>query len=145
MSASTATSIEYCFSQLLNNGLEGAAEGARGTAGDAAGDAVGGRGATGVAVKRLSLDRRSFNWVIATAVVVGVGSTGRDVAEVGTQVRTPPWPKEARHVRPDLYFAFSASGSAFQRWPGAHLARVGRAQEGCGGKGQRWGKGWGKG
>ena len=84
-----------------------------------AGDAVGGRGGTGVAVKWLSLDRRLFNWVIAMAVVVGVGS--RDGAKVGTQVRTPPRPDAARHVRPDLYLAFSASGSAFQRWPGAHV------------------------
>ena len=100
-----------CFSQLLN-GMVSAAEGACGTAGDVAGDAVGGRGGMG---EWLSLDRRSFNWVIATAVVVGVGS--RDGAKVGTQVRIPPWPDAARHVRPDLYLAFSASGSAFQRWP----------------------------
>ena len=90
-----------------------------------AGDAVGGRGGTGVAVKWLSLDRRLFNWVIAMAVVVGVGS--RDGAKVGTQVRTPPRPDAARYVRPVLYFAFSASGSAFQRWPGAH-ARRGRVR-----------------
>ena len=125
-----------CFSQLLN-GMVSAAEGACGTAGDVAGDAVGGRGGTGVAVKWLSLDRRLFNWVIAMAVVVGVGS--RDGAKVGTQVRIPPWPDAARHVRPDLYFAFSASGSAFQRWPGAHLARVGLGKSalrrGVGGRG----------
>ena len=47
--------------------------------------------------------------------VVGTGS--RDEVEVGTQVRTPPWPDAARHVRPVLYVAFCASGSAFQRWP----------------------------
>ena len=93
----------------------GVVEGACGTAGDA----VRGRGGgMGVAVKWLSLDRRLFNWVIAMAVVVGVGS--RDGAKVGTQVRIPPWPDAARPVRPVLYFAFSASESAFQRWPGAH-------------------------
>ena len=115
--------------------MVGAAEGACGTAGDVAGDAVGGRGGMG---EWLSLDRRSFNWVIATAVVVGVGS--RDGAKVGTQVRTPPRPDAGRHVRPDLYLAFSASGSAFQRWPGAHVtcacgkgwARGKRTQEGPG-------------
>ena len=101
--------------------MVGAAEGACGTAGDAAGDAVGGRGGMGVAVKWLSLDRRSFDWVIATAVVVGAG--GRDSAEVGTQVRTPRWPDTTGHVRPNLYLAFSASGSAFQHWPGVHMAR----------------------
>ena len=96
----------------------GVVEGACGTAGDA----VRGRGGgMGVAVKWLSLDRRSFDWVIAMAIVVGAGS--RDGAEVGTQVRTPPWPNAARHARPDLYLAFSASGSALQRWPGAHVAR----------------------
>ena len=106
-----------------------------GAAGDRAGDAEGAPngtagvgGGTGMAVKRLSLARRrSFDWVIATAVVVGAGS--KDGAEVGTQVRIPPWPDAARYVRPVLYFAFSAPGSAFQRWPGAH-ARRGRVRLG---------------
>ena len=94
-----------------------AAVGAYGTAGDAAGDAVGGRGGMGVAVNWLLLNLRSFNWVIATvAVVVGVRSRGG--VEVGTQVRIPPLPDDtARHVKPDLYLAFSASVSACQRWP----------------------------
>eukprot|EP00964_Phaeocystis_antarctica_P137302 scaffold101817_cov63-Phaeocystis_antarctica.AAC.2 len=48
--------------------------------------------------------------------VVGAGS--RDGADVGTQVRIPPWPDAARRVKAVLYFALSASGSAFQRWPG---------------------------
>ena len=68
-----------------------------GAAGDTAGDAEGAPngtagvgGGTGMAVKWLSLARRSFDWVIATAVVVGAGS--KDGAEVGTQVRIPPWP-----------------------------------------------------
>ena len=96
-----------------------------GAAGDTAGDVeaasngtAGVGGGTGMAVNWLSLARRSFDWVIATAVVVGAGS--KDSAEVGTQVRIPPWPDAARYVRPVLYFAFSASGSAFQRWPAAY-------------------------
>ena len=110
-----------CFSQLLD-GIVGVIEGACGTAADAAAGAVGGRGGTGVTVKWLEpLDRRSFEWIIV-ALVVGAGS--RDGAEVGTQVRFPPWPNGARQVRPDLYLAFFVSGSALQSWPAAHMARM---------------------
>ena len=93
-----------------------AAVGAYGTAGDAAGDAAGGRGGMGVVVKWLSLDLRSFNWVISTAAIV-VGVRSRGGVEVGTHVRIPPLPDAARHGKPDLYLAFFASGSACQRWP----------------------------
>ena len=110
----------FCFSQLLDR-IVGVAEGVCGTSGDAANDAVGGRGSMDAAVKWLLLDRRSFDWVIATVVVVGAGSRGG--AEVGTHVRIPPWPNVAMHVRPDLYLAFSASGSALQRWPEAQVAK----------------------
>ena len=133
-----------------------------GAAGDTAGDVeaasngtAGVGGGTGMAVNWLSLARRSFDWVIATAVVVGAGS--KDSAEVGTQVRIPPWPDAARYVRPVLYFAFSASGSAFQRWPAAyaHAHAFGKKagsgwerRSGCGqGQGQRkcWDEGWDEG
>ena len=80
-----------------------------------------GRGGTGVTVKWLLLDRRSSEWIIV-AVVVGAGS--RDGSEVGTQMRTPPWPNAAIQVRPDLYLAFFVSGSALQSWPAAHMARM---------------------
>ena len=52
-----------------------------------------------------------------TASVVGAG--GRHGAEAGAQARIPPWPLAGSGVNPALYLAFSASGSAFQRWPGA--------------------------
>ena len=99
---------------LQLDGIVGVIEGACGTAADAAAGAVGGRGGTGVTVKWLPLDRRSFERIIV-AFVVGAGS--RDGAEVGTQVRDPPWPNAARQVRPDLYLAFFVSGSALQSWP----------------------------
>ena len=154
MDSDNSSSSCCCSSQLLD-GIVGAAEGVQGTAGrpnsptiwvrsagsggtvacgaagDTAGDVeapngtAGAGGGTGMAVKWLSLARRLFDWVIATAVVVGAGS--KDGAEVGTQVRIPPWPDAARYVRPVLYFAFSAPGSAFQRWPGAYARRQGQA------------------
>ena len=52
-----------------------------------------------------------------TAVVVGAG--GRHGAEAGTQARLPPRPQAGSGVNPTMYLAFSASGSAFQRRPGA--------------------------
>ena len=52
-----------------------------------------------------------------TTAVVGDG--GRHGAEAGVQARMPPWPLAGSGVNPALYLAFSASGSAFQRWPGA--------------------------
>eukprot|EP00964_Phaeocystis_antarctica_P006935 scaffold3748_cov55-Phaeocystis_antarctica.AAC.2 len=52
-----------------------------------------------------------------TTAVVGAG--GRHGAEAGAQARMPPWPLAGSGVNPTLYLAFSASGSAFQRWPGA--------------------------
>ena len=52
-----------------------------------------------------------------TTVVVGAG--GRHGAEAGTQAREPPRPLAGSGVNPTMYLAFCASGSAFQRWPGA--------------------------
>ena len=37
-----------------------------------------------------------------------------------TQAREPPRPLAGSGVNPTLYLAFSASGSAFQRWPVGH-------------------------
>ena len=49
-----------------------------------------------------------------------VGAGGRHGAEqAGAQARTPPRPLVGIFVNPALYLAFSASGSAVQRWPGA--------------------------
>jgi len=86
---SDSSSASCCCSSQLLDGMVDATEGAGGTAG---------------AAPR------------PNGSVVGAGS--RDGADGGTQVRIPPWPDAGRHVKPVLYFAFSASGSAFQRWPG---------------------------
>ena len=49
-----------------------------------------------------------------------VGAGGRHGGEqAGAQARTPPRPLVGIFVNPALYLAFSASGSAVQRWPGA--------------------------
>ena len=48
------------------------------------------------------------------------GAGGRHGAEAGTQAREPPRPLAGSGVNPTLYLAFSASGSAFQRWPVGH-------------------------
>eukprot|EP00964_Phaeocystis_antarctica_P008931 scaffold4843_cov42-Phaeocystis_antarctica.AAC.2 len=66
-----------------------------------------------------------------TTAVVGAG--GRHGAEAGAQARIPPWPLAGSGVNPALYVAFSASGSAFQRWPGAWQGAEERAKE----KGER--------
>eukprot|EP00964_Phaeocystis_antarctica_P105542 scaffold70538_cov56-Phaeocystis_antarctica.AAC.3 len=58
-----------------------------------------------------------------------VGAGGRHGAEVGAQARIPPWPLAGSGVNPALYVAFSASGSAFQRWPGAWQRAGERARE----------------
>eukprot|EP00964_Phaeocystis_antarctica_P137355 scaffold101905_cov27-Phaeocystis_antarctica.AAC.1 len=47
----------------------------------------------------------------------------------------PPPPHRAHTAQAN--FAFSASGSAFQRWPGAHLARVGLGKARSGSVGVR--------
>eukprot|EP00964_Phaeocystis_antarctica_P044878 scaffold25797_cov55-Phaeocystis_antarctica.AAC.2 len=62
-----------------------------------------------------------------TAVLVGAG--GRHGAEVGAQARIPHRPLAGSGVTPALYAAFSASGSAFQRWPGAWQGAGERARE----------------
>ena len=81
---------------------------------------------------------RSGGWNCpGTTAVVGAG--GRHDAEVGAQARTPPWPQSRSFVNPALYLAFSASGSAFQRWPGAWQGAGKRAME-KGGKSQRMGQ-----
>ena len=79
-----------------------------------------------------------------TAVVMG--AEVRHGAEAGTQARIPPRPLSGSFVNPALYLAFSASGSAFQRWPGAWQGAGERARE----KGIRrevtvWGRGTGRG
>eukprot|EP00964_Phaeocystis_antarctica_P146580 scaffold112918_cov56-Phaeocystis_antarctica.AAC.1 len=48
-----------------------------------------------------------------------VGARVRHGVEAGTQACTPPRPLAGSGVNPSLYLAFSASGSAFQFWPGA--------------------------
>ena len=75
-----------------------------------------------------------------TTAVVGAG--GRHGAEVGAQARVPPWPLAGSGVNPALYLAFSASGSAFQRWPGAWPGAGERAR-GKGERSQRMGQGQG--
>ena len=62
-----------------------------------------------------------------TAVVLG--AEGRHRAEAETQPRIPPRPLSGSFVNPALYLAFSASGSAFQRWPGAWQGAGQRARE----------------
>ena len=62
-----------------------------------------------------------------TAVVMG--AEVRHGAEAGTQARIPPRPLSGSFVNPALYLAFSASGSAFQRWPGAWQGAGERARE----------------
>eukprot|EP00964_Phaeocystis_antarctica_P122573 scaffold86247_cov38-Phaeocystis_antarctica.AAC.1 len=79
-----------------------------------------------------------------TAVVLG--AEVRHGAEAGTQARIPPRPLSGSFVNPALYLAFSASGSAFQRWPGAWQGAGEKARE----KGIRrevtvWGRGTGRG
>ena len=60
---------------------------------------------------------------------VALGAEGRHSAEAGTQARLPPRPLSGSFVNPALYLAFSASGSAFQRWPGAWQGAGERARE----------------
>ena len=72
-----------------------------------------------------------------TTAVVGAG--GRHGAEVGAQARVPPWPLAGSGVNPALYLAFSSSGSAFQRWPGA-WQRAGERARGKGERSQRMGQ-----
>ena len=68
-----------------------------------------------------------------TEVVVGAGTRHGD--EVGAQACIPPRPLVGRGVNPTLYLAFSASGSAFQFWPGAWQGAAGRLGEtGTGGR-----------
>ena len=84
----------------------GATGGAAGAA-DGAASVGGGAGVAG-----------SGGWTRpGTAVVIGV--EGRHGAEVEAQACLPPRPLAGSGVNPTLYLAFSASGSAFQRWPGA--------------------------
>ena len=72
-----------------------------------------------------------------TTAMVGAG--GRHGAEVGAQARIPPRPLAGSGVNPALYLAFSASGSSFQRWPGAWPGAGERAR-GKGVRSQRMGQ-----
>ena len=67
-----------------------------------------------------------------TAVVLVVEV--RHGAEAKTQPRIPPRPLSGSFVNPALYLAFSASRSAFQRWPEAWQGAQGR---GLGKRGSR--------
>ena len=82
-----------------------------------------------------------------TAAVMVAG--GKDCTEAGAQARTPPRPLAGSGVKSPLYLAFSASESAFQRWPWVDEGR-GRQSSGCGtrdvGRGSyRRGRGRGRG
>ena len=70
----------------------------------------------------------SGGWTRSGTAVV-LGAEGRHSAEAGTQARIPPRPLSGSFVNPALYLAFSASGSAFQRWPGAWQGAGERARE----------------
>eukprot|EP00964_Phaeocystis_antarctica_P030695 scaffold17359_cov57-Phaeocystis_antarctica.AAC.2 len=143
--------------QLLAEAV-GAIEGAGGAAGAApkpigssniwARSAGSGGGAVGGAVS--AADGRvgvagSGAWTRPGTAVV-MGAEVRHGAEAGTQARIPPRPLSGSFVNPALYLAFSASGSAFQRWPGVWQGAGQRARE----KGIRrevtgWGRGTGRG
>eukprot|EP00964_Phaeocystis_antarctica_P042312 scaffold24244_cov63-Phaeocystis_antarctica.AAC.3 len=95
---------------------ESSGVGAAGAAGGAAGGAMGGAvGAADGAARVVAGSGRLTR--PGTAVVVGAG--GRHGAEAGTQAREPPRPLAGSGVNPTMYLAFCASGSAFQRRPGA--------------------------
>ena len=94
----------------------GSGGGAAGGAVDAADGATRVGGGTGVGVVW------SGGWTRSGTVVV-MGAEVRHGAEAVTQARIPPRPLSGSFVNPTLYLAFSASGSAFQRWPGACAAR----------------------
>ena len=78
-----------------------------------------------------------------TAVVLVVEV--RHGVEAKTQPRIPPRPLSGSFVNPALYLAFSASRSAFQRWPEAWQGARGRGLEGRGAQeiGHRMGQGQG--
>ena len=84
----------------------GGATGGEGGAADGAAGVGGGAGVAG-----------SGGWTRPGTAVVG--ARVRHGAEAGTQACIPPRPLAGSGVNPSLYLAFSASGSAFQRWPGA--------------------------
>ena len=89
-----------------------------GSVGGAVGDAVGAADGPARVGGSAGVVAGSGGWSRpGTAVVIGV--EGRHAAEVGAQACLPPRPLVGSGVNPALYLAFSASGSAFQRWPGA--------------------------
>ena len=87
-------------------GAVGAVDGAVGAV-DGAARVGGGAGVAG-----------SSGWTRPGTVVV-VGAGGRHGAEARAQAWIPPRPLAGSGVNPASYLAFSASRSAFQRWPGA--------------------------
>ena len=100
------------FSSKVWAGSAGSGGGATGGALGAADGATRVGGGTGVGVVW------SGGWTRSGTVVV-MGAEVRHGAEAVTQARIPPRPLSGSFVNPTLYLAFSASGSAFQRWPGA--------------------------
>jgi hypothetical protein len=61
--------------------------------------------------------------VLVVMVAAGGGKT--DTGEAGAQARSPPRPRVGTGAKSPLYLVFSASESAFQRWPSLQAARGG--------------------
>ena len=113
------------WARSVGSGGDALGGGAVGTA-DGAARVVGGVGVAG-----------SGEWTRPGTAAV-LGAEGRHGAEAETQPRIPPRPLSGSFVNPTLYLAFCASGSAFQRWPGACGKGRGR------GLGTRSVTGWGR-
>ena len=103
------------WARSVGSGGDALGGGAVGTA-DGAARVVGGVGVAG-----------SGEWTRPGTAAV-LGAEGRHGAEAETQPRIPPRPLSGSFVNPTLYLAFSASGSAFQRWPGAWQGATVRGQ-----------------